>query len=356
MPGVLSLRESSMTIDPILQAIADITTLYEGVAETSRANTLEVLLPEPVAKQLELDEAVTFTTSAEVREAEFVTYNSEILGKFEALLQQSGYISGFGVKYHGHLKSSGFDKAVSAVLHAENGLIRVCNAQQAITPYLLCNIAYSAEADEKRIGMVSFLANQLTGATPVDIGDALLWDCDRTGLYSQEDLQCMEFSLLQKGIEKTATRFVKQDMVSWHNSLQRKKMRDEERLNGYFNAIKREIRAKIRKKRLEGEAKQREIARIEATDTEAKRKYADIRARYAVRVEAQLHSAVVVHLPTVHVHCELVRKKYKRPVIVVWNPFSKQIEPLCCEKSGEAVYTFYLSDDKAKVIAPACYP
>lgn len=78
----------------------------------------------------------------------------------------------------------------------------------------------------------------------------------------------------------------------------------------------------------------------------------DLQERYALSVEAFLHSAMVIHLPTVHIQCELVRKKAKRIVTAVWNPFTKIIELLRCELSGEPVYDFYLDDKDAKIILP----
>ncbi|WP_238993753.1 hypothetical protein [Calothrix sp. PCC 6303] len=60
---------------------------------------------------------------------------------------------------------------------------------------------------------------------------------------------------------------------------------------------------------------------------------------------------MIINLPTVHIQCELQRKKARRTVTVVWNPFSKIIEPLRCELSGEPVYDFYLDDVEAKIIS-----
>lgn len=64
---------------------------------------------------------------------------------------------------------------------------------------------------------------------------------------------------------------------------------------------------------------------------------------------------MVIYLPTVHINCELVKKKAKQTVIAVWNPFTKILEPLCCELAGEPVYKFYLDDKTAKIISPACW-
>jgi ABC-type ATPase with predicted acetyltransferase domain len=108
-------------------------------------------------------------------------------------------------------------------------------------------------------------------------------------------------------------------------------------------------------KHLEGDDKDKELARIEATNRELSRKLLDIQERYAMTVEAWLHSAMIIHLPTVHIQCELQRKKAKRTVTAVWNPFTKIIEPLRCSLSGEPVYDFYLDDREAKIISPTVW-
>jgi hypothetical protein len=340
--------------DPILKTIENIVHLHDGVAESTHPNTLNVLLPENIAEKLDTPEDITFTTTAENRDGYFVTYNSEILKKFETLLAKKGAVATYGVKYDGYLKTTGFDKTVAQALTPLNGLIRVQEAKAQITPYLLCNVANIGRADENRLGMVSFLINTVTGVAPIDIGDALLWETDRIAATSDEPT--LPFDTLSRLIEKRAAVLIEQKLEKWRQSLSRKQQRDEDRLTAYYGTIIQEIKEKINQKNLQDEDKQRELARIEATKMESKRKLTDIRERYALKVEAQLHSALIIQLPTVHIACELVRKKRRRSITVIWNPFSKQIEPLRCEKSDVPVSSFYLSDEDVKIIAAECWP
>jgi hypothetical protein len=103
---------------------------------------------------------------------------------------------------------------------------------------------------------------------------------------------------------------------------------------------------------LVGEEEAKELARIEATDRELQTKLADLRSRYALKVTASLHSVLAIQIPTIHISCELVRKKQRRVVTAVWNPFTRIVEPLRCEESGLPVSIFYLDDSSAKIIAP----
>jgi hypothetical protein len=343
-----------MTNDPLLTTLEKIVSLHEGVAESVNPHTLSVLLTEDVAKTLALSEEVTFTTRADVPNSHFVSYNSDILKKFESLLDRKGCVSALGVRFDGYLKTTGFEKVVMGCIRPSNGLLRFLEAKPATTRYILCNVAYIAEADENRLGMVSFFINERTGVAPVEIGDALLWKSDWTAVDDSSLPPSQPTEFLLSLIEKKAEGLIARDLETWRNRLARKRQRDEERLKGYYGTIEQEINLKIYKKKLEGEDKERELDRIAATQLELERKLADVRKRYSINLKAQLHSALVLHLPTIHIQCELTRKRSKQTVTAVWNPFTKLLEPLRCELSAEPVFNFYL-DDEARIISPSCW-
>ena len=336
----------------LLDAINQVVQLKAGVAEYTNDNTLEALLPIDVAQTLEVSDSVSFTTRAGINDSYFVTYNSEIFEKFSTLLGNDGYIAALTIKYDGYLKTTGFEKLVNSTLRPQNGLIRVGRAFGALTPYVLCNVAYTADANEKRLGMVTFFVNGITGVPGVEIGDALSWKSDQMPLNSVNPLQEVQFEKLLDIASEYASKLIDAEITPWRKSLSRKLGRDEERVKNYYGAIVSEIKAKIKKKNLEGELQEKELARIKATQMELKRKLTDLYERYSLLVSAQLHSALVILLQTVHIECELIRKKQRRNIIAIWNPYLKIIEPLRCEQSNLPVTSFYLSDQEAQIISP----
>ncbi|WP_017653116.1 hypothetical protein [Fortiea contorta] len=341
-----------MISDPIIATLSKIVSLHDGIAEPAGEHILNALLTDNIASLLSLPEEVTFTTKIDVPQSVFVTYHSEVLNKLSDLLATKGLISALGVKFDGYLKTTGFEKTISERFVVQNGLIRFVEAKPSITRYILCNVAYTANADEKRIGLVSFIINELTGVTPVEIGDALFWESDRISIDNQETPLFIPIEELLKLIEHQSAILIEKSLENWQAKLARARARDEDRLKNYYDTISSEIRNKIVSKHLSGDDKDKEVARIEATNRELERKLLDVQERYAMSVEAWLHSAMIIHLPTVHIRCELQRKKAKRTVTAVWNPFTKIIEPLRCELSGVPVYDFYLDDLEAKIISP----
>ena len=339
----------------ILNTINQMVAVQGGVAEWISDRSLEVLLPKKIASALEVGELVTFTTSADTGSSSyFVTYNSDILRRFEGLLN-SGYVASYGVKYDGYLKKSGFEKLVAETLCPQNGLIRVLSAVPAITPYVLFNVDYTAEASEKRLGMVSFWLNGITGVAGVDLGDALLWTVDRRSSPSIEDQEAINYpELLQIGLQHSE-QLIERELIPWQQKNTRQLQRDEKRITEYYQDIIGEIKAKIKKRKLEGEEKEGEKNRINATKLELKRKIKDLHERSSIEVTASLHSALIVWLQTVHINCQLIRKKQKREVVAVWNPYHKQVEPLRCEQSNNPVKSFYLSDESASIVCPTVW-
>lgn len=341
-----------MLSDPILSTLAQLISLHDGIAEPAGEQALNVLLAENIAKALGVEEETTFSTRADIPNSYFVSYHSELLNQFSALLGDRGQVTALGVKYDGYLKTTGFDKLLLQKIVPQNGLIRFVDAKPQTTRYFWCHVAYVANADEKRLGMVSFIINEMTKVAPVEIGNALLWPDDRIPVDNTQTSLDLSFEELSSLIEKTSATLIQTELENWYAKLTRARFRDEERLQAYYGTISQEIDNKIKSKQLIGEDKEKELARIEATNRELERKLLDTQERYAMSVEAYLHSAMVLHLPTVHVQCELVRKKTKRIVTAVWNPFTKVLEPLGCEVSGEPVYNFYLDDQDAKIISP----
>jgi hypothetical protein len=352
-----------MSADPILSTLSNLVSLYDGITEPETDHAMTVLLPAKIAKQLKLPETATIATQANIPNSLFVTYHSELIQQFTKLLGAQGSVSTIRVQYPGHIKTSGFEKQLLQTLCPQNGLIRFLEAKPATTRYLYCHVTYTAEADEKRMGIVSFIINETTKVTPIGIGDALFWKADRLPV---EDPQAVSEAFLadfSQAIESTAARQIAANIENWRLKLDRAKARDEERLKTYYGTMIQEIQRRSRSEagrlRQSRDAEDgdnlRELERITATAGELDRKLADLQERYALKVDASLYSVLIIELPTIHLQCELVRKKVKRHVTAIWNPFTKVVEPLCCERTGIPVREFYLDDSTAQIVSPTAW-
>jgi hypothetical protein len=208
----------------LLEALAQVINLKEGMAEISAGETLEAVLPPKIAKLLDVPDSVTFSTAAAERKCQLIGYNSEIFQRCETLLGEEGSLASFAVQYQGYLKQSGFDKLVTETLCPQNGLLRVGQAMPAWTPYCLFNIAYTAEADEKRLGLVSTWLNGVTGVAGVEIGDALLWKGDRIDVPSDGQLKA---DWLWEVAQQVAHSQIEKEIAIWLLSTRHRKKGSE---------------------------------------------------------------------------------------------------------------------------------
>ncbi len=271
------------TTDPIINTLDTVISTYDGVSELVDEKTLTVLLPSELAKDLSIEEETTFSTAINTPNSQFISYHSELLNRFAEVMAEIGNVTALSVKYEGYLKTTGFEKQIAQTIVPLNGLIRFVDAEPKTTRYIWCNVAYTAEADEKRIGMVSFILNELTGVTPVDIGDALFWDDDKISVDDTELPANMSDDELSGIIEETSADLIAGELENWQAKLHRALARDEERLRSYYSTISAEINAKIKHKDLSVEQQEKELARIEATNRELSRKIADIQERWLLR-------------------------------------------------------------------------
>lgn len=324
---------------PLLDALSQVITVSGGLAEFPQENRLEAALSQEAAHILGVSDSVAFSTLATQSDCTLVSYHSDIFQRCETLLANQGRFVSFAVDYSGYLKQSGFEKLISSTLIPQNGLLRIGLSTPAWTPYCRFNVAYTASASDKRLGLISFWLNGLTQVPGVSVGDALFWDSDF--IPTPDDLQ-LDPTPLMPLVEHIAHQSISEELSPWCQSLQRKLDRDQRRLTDYYQTIIQEIQHKCQKKNLAGEALDKELSRIDATQLELQSKLKDIQQRSALTISAEVHSLLVVWLRTVHTEVELVRKKQKRHLIAIYNPYTQIIEPWRCQLTNLPVTKFFL--------------
>jgi hypothetical protein len=334
----------------IFDVLGDICLLKGGFAEQGEEGILETLLPPAAALAIGLEEEMHLSLIAGTHGSRYAGYGSETLEAFAKLMSDVGMLTEFAIHPPHHIKSSGFEKLLQESLVPINGLIKLKETEPLYTPYYLFNLAYIGQADEKRQGMVSVWMNALTGASGIDMGSALDWRSDRINVAEDmPKVTGLNPAILQAAMEAASQDLICADLDPWRKSLARRRKRDEERVKDYFQSMASEIRNRAEKKQLAGEDLAKEKARASATERELDRKLEDLTERYRLRIKARVYSCQRVYLPTVHLRCEVIRKRVRKDILVVYNPFSKCIEPLRCEKTHKSVKTFELSDDTAAV-------
>jgi hypothetical protein len=330
--------------DPILSIIDQIIHLDGGLTEQRGKDVVEAVLDEKSAKVLGVPSSVAFSSTLGLDDAYFVTFDSPILKQFGNLLGRRGALSAVHIRYEGYIKKDHFENPINAKIQVINATLRIGPAQTIETPYLDATMTYSAESEERRLGKTTFTLNAFTGAGPVDIGNALLFEADRTDVRSPT-ITMLPFETLKMLLEQISRRRIAEELAEWEHRIALRKNRDLTRLDAYYDSIVSEIQRRAARRREGNEAQQKDEGRIEATRIEQARKVRETHERYRLTVDTALYASLLLLMPVVHVHCTLQRRRINRPLSILWSPFTKQIEALRCEACNLATFQITLQED-----------
>jgi len=373
--------------DPLLRVAAQIITLSGGVTEPSGGNSLEVLLPSPVAKHLGIPEEATLRASlpdaafgngseedtrepghgndsenesaepgsrksVKPRRIHELSYTPETLEKLATLLGPRGMFLERCAR-RVYLKQEGIEPAVSAHFTPLNGPARVMTSRVQPISYLLCNAHYTALSDERKEGVVETAVNEFTGL-PVDDIHSLLRGAETTD-DSPPNVRRAQASTIYHALQQSTQDSIERELQQFHHSLQRKLERDFRRVRNYYGSLVGEIEGKIRRRDLRGKDREAELQRIEAIRVEMQKKLIDQRERYAVKINVRWLNVQRLHLEVILATYEIQRKRSTREILLVWNPLKKGFEDLACESCGTPLQSFWMCGEAPHLLCPACY-
>lgn len=111
---------------------------------------------------------------------------------------------------------------------------------------------------------------------------------------------------------------------------------DQARLEDYYDALERDMRRRLaRADAGEGERRSAVESKIAALHSERTAKLADIRARYALRVELELINTLLTIQPKLLLPVEISNRRATTTRQAVWDPLLRRLEPLVCDVCGE---------------------
>lgn len=359
--------------EPLLHITAQIVTLSGGVAEHSGEDSLDVLLPPALAKNLGVPEEATLRVNSpadihgnageddsdtdpsvrpgKVRAVRQLSYTAETLDKLTSLIGGRGLFLERCAKRL-YLKQEGMGPAVSGYFTPLNGPARVITSRVQTVSYLLCNAHYTAFSDERKEGVVESAVNEFTGL-PVDDVHSLLRQAETTD-SSPPDVIRKPTDQIYHALLGTTQRTIERELRQFHQSLQRRLERDFRRVEEYYGSLVREIEGKIRRKDLQGKERTTELQRIDAIRIELRKKLIDQRERYAIKTAVQWLNAMRVYLDVIVTVYEVQRKTKTREVLLLWNPLKKGFEDLSCESCGTDLRSFWMCDEVPHILCPQC--
>jgi len=310
-----------------------------ALVEPTGYGMLETVLPDELAEQFKDDHlllAFDYEVAEENPGSKFVTYGSSFLDTATDLALGYGHYTSLfrpqiGVTPPRNLEQQIMD-GLEFLRCRQPRVIHQWMVDQVFFEFNFRCIFRSYEKTEALAPVVIDSYNGLAKPSflelwkyvaPVTEPDYRLPKADMLSLSQLHQQACRQVEMLVRKLAEPVCR-----------SAAALKEKEVSKISSYYEQSAREIEIKIsatddvlKRERLEKQ--------LAATLRDRQLREEDAAARYAVEVEVRLDHLVAYHLPCVHIKLEVQHKNELYNQIVVYNPYSNEIEAPACPVCGE---------------------
>lgn len=257
------------------------------------------------------------------------------------------------------------ERLLRHALDLPNAVWRFQGQRSVWTRLLLMAFRTTAVSDEKRENILWMGFNLGTGAALGEVLPRLRTSLsvDRTWRTAEPDVteaagQRWEPAAIEARVRPALDAAVRTELAPFLAAMQRRLARDQGRLHGYHDDLRRESLKRLAG--LEGAAgpkveagRQREVQRITAIEREYRAKLDDLRHNYALRVTVDWIQTLELLVPTQRLAVLIRRRKGERLIHLDWHPLARLAEPPPCDWGlGEGVARL-VCDERLHLTEPA---
>ncbi len=318
--------------DPELLAFAgDLIEKRGGLIERLPDRLLAVLPPD-LARAVELPEEVPLGGDDAP-----LLYGSPTLDRLIALATGEVPIV-YGQIEVPYLKKAGFEELVKKDLSFADGQVRVGARAEARTTYMVLTCRYVALSDERKEGLAQVGVHEGSGA--VIAGLDQVWSEFQPQFFAPGRVPPhfpVRIEQAVAGGMASAKARVTKELADYLTSMQRRLHRDVTNTREYYGALKAEMEAGLSYPNLTEGQRQDRVDKIGALPAEAERKVEDLRQKYRVEVTVTACAALRLLINVAQVTLALRFRKGERALRVIWNPLTRRLDPLVCERCRQTI-------------------
>ena len=328
---------------------------------------LEVLAPPPVQQALGLPEWARLGFGAELLDnAQRITLESQMMERVSALLDEHGRHAR-RVLAPGSPPLDNPERILEQNLDLLNATYRLEGVAPAWTCYQILSFRYTAISDEKRDGILAFGFNRSNGATLDEMLPELLTAAEALASRPPSPMPAIpplpwERSQFTAILERTLPLRLRRHLQSFFKGMSRRQERDLQRLFSYHQDLRREAATRLAALTARGELTEkqqaeqaRERQRLGAIAREYQAKVADVRQKYAMKVELTWLQTLELIMPTQRLTVRIKRRKGERLFTLDWNPLVRKLEQLPCEYSYTWERPREVCDDALHLVSLAAH-
>lgn len=329
--------------DPELLAFAgDLIEKRGGLIERLPDRLLAVL-PSDLAYTLALSEEVVLGT-----DATSLLYGSPFLDRLVALATSEVPMV-YGQIEVPYLKKAGFEELLGKDLSFADGQVRVSARAEARTTYMILTCRYVALSDVRKEGLLQIGVHEGSGAV---IGSLdRVWQEFQPQFFPAGKVPPHFPVRLDSAIVSamaSARTGIEKELSDFLTSMQRRLQRDVTNTREYYEALKAEMAASLSHPNLMEAQRQEREEKLAALPAELARKVEDLRQKYRVEVTITACAALRLLVNIAQISLAIRYRKAERTLRVVWNPLTRRLDPLVCERCKQTITRIHpVATDKA---------
>jgi hypothetical protein len=256
-----------------------------------------------------------------------------------------------------YLKKAGFEQLIGQDIVFTNGQARVISRAEARASYMVLTCRYVALSDERKEGLVEVATHEDTGAIIEDLEK--LWPEFRPEIYIPGKVPPHFFIHLERAVANAMQKaqvLAGEKLTDFINSMRRRLRRDVKNTREYYDALRKEMEASLTHHNLSEAQRQERIAKIEDLPREMVQKIEDLQQKYKIQVRLKPCVALRFLVDVVYVMVKIHFRKHTRTIHLIWNPLSRRLDPLVCErcyKTTRSVYPFE-EDSRIRLFCHSC--
>jgi hypothetical protein len=301
------------------------------------------IVPEEVAAAVGIDDDTIRLTSQPGNAGWCVSLGTDFLETAGRLLEAEPRTGTFGASQL-YLKRGSLEEAIGRAFAWLNARVVVFDTRATYVEYHTWWFQASLTSEDRWETRLVVTLNSATGAE-IELPDPLaLWELEPRQATGRKPP-----STYPRAVARTLPR-VKVAAEDFFRRMDGRIERDRRRLREYYGALLRE--ADHKKPRGGASPDPEKIAeRKRAVELELRRKLAELDERYAIDGLLQPLVLIRTELPALAVDLSVQRKRASKRHTVYWNPLVRALEPMCCGRCGNGVFSVAFTDDE---VEPRC--
>ncbi|MBU1194570.1 MAG: hypothetical protein KKE62_12530 [Proteobacteria bacterium] len=319
----------------------------KGAILETRGEITDAFLPQDLSCALNVEEYISLAPGtvnvSESKEYTLYTiqFQSPLLDKIASMAGSKPPFLKTALSFH-YIKTQGFANLIQEQFEFFKSKPKITGTGEMKTRYILLTCKFLAQSDEQKEGLMDFSFNMDTGTLASGMlkmlpGIEKEYQVKDFGGYTKEEIR-----RIHELVNLYSPDILDGDLSEFRQSMNRRFKRDYSSLDAYYMALEKEMQESLLRTGISDRLIQEREAKIAMIPDELAAKKKDLLNKYSIRISITPVAALEVVTPCVKVFVTLVSGHRKKNIFMMYNPVTKQMDPMVCQSCGKSMFSLGL--------------